>query len=533
MKMNSLLKALTGLFLLIAALGLNTQAQKGKQKELPPDFDKYVNKVLQTFEVPGLAIAVVKDGKVLLSKGYGIRELGTADAVDEHTLFPIASNSKAFTGTALALLVEEGKLEWDAPVIQYLPGFRLADPYVTKEISIRDLLVHRSGIAPYAGDLMQFPPTTFSREEIVHKLRFLPLTSSFRSTYAYDNVLYLVAAEVIKAVSGQEWEDFIRDRIFKKVGMNESISKFSEFHSASNKATSHAHVNGVLKKLDHFKEQGLGDVSNPAGGICSNVTDMAKWLITQLDSGKVQSGAKLFSPATTVELWSGVTPMPAYKVNPWIAPAETDMNSYALGFRIYNYRGEKMVTHGGKLDGFVSFVNMIPSLNAGIVVLTNQESSHAYRAIINHLVDYLIGKEPYDWIAGYRKEEDRRFQNIARVESQVASRKQLGSLPPLSLDNFTGNFFDAWYGDISVKKEGSKLIMRFEHSPLLVGDMEYYQYNTFIVKWRHRDLKADAYVTYNLDENGKITNIKMKAVSPATDVSYDFHDLNILPKAKK
>lgn len=508
---------------------LTLKAQNSKNSAVPADFDKYIAKVLETFEVPGMAVGIVKDGKVILNKGYGVREENSNTPVDSLTLFPIASNSKAFTATALALLVERGQLDWDEPVITYLPDFRLSNPYVTSELSVRDLLVHRSGIAPYAGDLLQFPPTTYTRSEVVHRLRYLPLNTSFRSTYAYDNVLYLVAAEVIKAVSGMDWEEFIKREIFDKVGMKNSLSRFSDFPRASNRASSHAHVDGTLKILKDFDERGLGDVSNPAGGIVSNVRDMSRWLVTQLDSGKTPSSERLFSPRATRELWTGVTPMPILKVNPWIEPAQTDFDSYGLGFRIYSYRNTKMVTHGGKLDGFVSFVNMVPDLGLGIVVLTNQESTNAYRAVINKILDFALGAEEFDWLQGFRKEEDQKFDRIKTVEREVSASRDSDSRPVLPLDAYTGRFQDPWYGDIDVTLKDGRLIMDFKHSPMLIGHLEFWQYNTFIVRWENRDLKADAFVTYFLDEQGKVKEIEMKAVSPATDVSYDFHDLNIKP----
>ena len=517
-----------GLLSTLLAVCLFVPASAQTKPQLPPDFDAFMHDVLKTFQVPGMAVGVVQDGKVILNAGYGVRELGKETPVDAHTLFPIASNSKAFTATALALLVEDGKLEWDAPVIQYLPDFRLSNSYVTEQLSVRDLLVHRSGIAPYAGDLMQFPPTDFTRKELVYRLRYLPLSTSFRSTYAYDNVLYLVAAEVIQAVSGKNWEEFIQDRIFQKLGMQESHAYLSKFHDAENKASSHAPVDGQVRVLHHFKEQGLGDISNPAGGINSNVHDMSKWLLTQLDSGRVGNGQTLFKPSTARELWTGVTPIPVPKVPEWMAPAQTDMNSYALGFRVYTYRGEKMVTHGGKLDGFVSFVNMVPAHNLGIVVLTNQESTNAYNTVINHLLDYYMGKPSFDWLSAYKRQEDLKFERIARIENQAQAEHNENSKPALPLSAYAGTYEDAWYGKVKITQEGDKLMMDFTHSPELKGDMEFWQYNTFVVRWRNRDLRADAYVTYDLDELGKIKRISMKAISPITDVSYDFHDLDLV-----
>ena len=188
----------------------------------PPKFDSYVAQVLQTFRVPGVAVAIVKDGKVVLARGYGVRKLGEPAAVDAQTRFGIASNTKVFTATAIAMLVEEGKLEWDAPVTRYLPGFAMYDPFVTHELTVRDLLVHRSGLGLGGGDLLWWPPSTYHRDEIARRIRYIKPATSFRSAYAYDNVLYLVAGQVIEAVSGTTWEDFIRSRISSRVGMTNS-----------------------------------------------------------------------------------------------------------------------------------------------------------------------------------------------------------------------------------------------------------------------------------------------------------------------
>src|SRR5213596_214881 len=216
---------------------------------VPRDFDAYVARVMRDFEVPGLAIAVVQDGRVLLAKGYGVRKLGDPAPVDDKTLFGIASNTKAFTATALGILVEEGKLRWDAPVIDYLPWFAMYDPYVTRELTIRDLLVHRSGLGLGAGDLLWWPTSTYDRKEIARRLRFIKPATSFRSAYAYDNVLYLVAGQLIEKVSGQSWEDFVRTRILQPVGMTGSTVRHSDAATSGNVATTHAEVDGVVKVI--------------------------------------------------------------------------------------------------------------------------------------------------------------------------------------------------------------------------------------------------------------------------------------------
>lgn len=521
--------------LILVLTAVSTQRVSGQDAQSPflGDLQHYVETVLNTFEVPGLSIAIVKDGVPVLTKGYGVKKLGGTESVDEHTLFPIASNTKAFTATALALLVEEGKLEWDKPVITYLPWFRMSDPYVTSQLTIRDLLVHRSGLAPYAGDLLWFPPTTFSREEIVRRIRWLPLATSFRSSYAYDNILYMVAGEVIEAVSWQQWEAFVESRILGPLGMDESITRFSKLIDQPNRSASHARFNGEVRIIHDFLERGLDDVTNPAGGIASNAVDMSQWLITQLDSGRVVGSGRLFDPRTTEELWTGVTPIPVRDVAEDLKPTQRNFHLYGLGFHISDYRSYKTVAHGGKLDGHVSRVMLVPDLKLGIIILTNQESTYAIYAILNHILDHYMGTSPFDWITPYKEHEKIRFARIEKTENQAVASRDTASQPSLPLPEYTGIFRDAWYGDVKITMEDGHLVMRFRHTPELVGDMEHWQYDTFIVRWRNRGLKADAYVVYSLKADGSIDRIKMKAVSPVTDVSYDFRHLLLKPVSEQ
>src|SRR5215468_9073680 len=280
------------LFLFAFCLVLSVSAQGVAQTSAPPDLDTYVARVLKEFEVPGLAIAIVKDGKVALIKGYGVRRLGESAPVDEQTLFGIASNTKAFTAAALAILVDEGKIRWDDPVTKHLPGFQMYDPYVTREMTVRDLLTHRSGLGLGAGDLLFFPPTTFSREEIIARLRYIKPATSFRSKYAYDNVLYLVAGQVVAAISGKSWDDFIKERIFAPLGMTSSNTSVKDLRPGGDFVSPHQKVEGRLQPVPYMNI----DNTAPAGAINSNVAEMAKWVITQLNEGAIARGdRRLFS----------------------------------------------------------------------------------------------------------------------------------------------------------------------------------------------------------------------------------------------
>jgi CubicO group peptidase (beta-lactamase class C family) len=494
----------------VICLGLITSAlaQAPVPGAAPPDLDTFVAQVMKAFDVPGLSVAIVKDGKVVVAKGYGVRKLGDPAPVDGKTRFGIASNTKVFTATALGLLVEEGKLRWDAPVVQYLPGFQMWDPYVTREITVRDLLVHRSGLGLGAGDLLWWPAT------------------SFRSAYAYDNVLYLIAGEVIEAVSGRSWEDFVAERILKKVGMTGSNVRHSDATGSGNVAVPHAEIDGTVRPIKPFDS----DNTNPAGGVNSSAEDMAKWVMVQLNEGALPDGTRLFSERTSRELMTIVTPLsvPA-SYPPEMAGLRMNFHGYALGLDVRDFRGRKMVTHTGGLPGYVSMVSMIPEAKLGVVVLTNQESGEAFDAISYHVLDCYLGFPATDWLGPYVKARAQAQARVAAAEKQATAARNTSSRPSLPPAQYAGTYNDAWYGDIEIANENGKLVMKFGHTPSLVGDLEHWQYDTFIVRWRDRELRADAYVTFSIDPDGRIDQAKMRAVSPATDFSFDFQDLLLRP----
>jgi CubicO group peptidase (beta-lactamase class C family) len=515
---------------LTAALAVLVASGAAAQRpSLPPGLDAYVTRTLETFGVPGVALAIVKDGRVLLARGYGIRRVGDTARVDARTRFGIASNTKAFTATALALLVEEGKIEWDAPVVRYLPWFALSDPYVTSQLTVRDLLTHRSGLGLGAGDLLWWPTSTYDRKEIARRLRYVPLETSLRSAYAYDNVLYTVAGEVIAAVSGRTWEQFVQERILTPLGMTHTTVLHSAAGDSGNVAATHAPVNGRPVVTPPM----LSDNTNPAGGINTGAEDIAQWLIVQLDSGRLATG-RLFSQRTAWQLWSVWIPIRPGTPPRELAPAQAYFMGYGLGFFIRDYRGRKMVTHTGGLPGYLSRVTLIPDLKLGVAVLTNSESGEAFEAITHRIVDHYLGAAPYDWISAYRTVQQRNDSAVAAEERRAAAARDTASRPSLSLGRYAGVYTDAWYGDVTITDEGGKLVMRFSATPEFVGDVEHWQYDTFIVRWRgrehfSRELKADAFITFQLDTDGRIEQAKMRAVSPATDFSFDFHHLLLKP----
>jgi len=491
------------------------------QFRLPRDLDAQITRAMRTFQVPGLAIAVVKDGQVVLAKGYGVRRLGDSARVDAHTLFQIASNTKAFTTASLAMLAEDGKLSWDDPVTRWLPWFALSDPWVTREFTIRDLLTHRSGLGLGAGDLVWWH-SNYSREDVVRHLRAAKPVTSFRSGYAYDNVLYIAAGLVIEAASGKKWEDFVRDRIFVPLGMTEANTSVTLFKPGDDVAFAHEVHGGKLQVVD----RDTVDNTAPAGGINANVTDLAKWMIAQLDSGRVGT-TRLWSPGRTREMWSPQTILPIGDPAPELLALRPNFSAYGLGWFLSDYRGHKIVWHTGGLTGMTSRTTLVPDQRLGVVILTNGESP-LFHAITYHILDDVFGAPATDWVGAFdavTRREEARGDSIVRAAS--AGRDSL-SQPSLPLASYTGIYHDALYGDAALALEGDHLVLRFSRSPAFTGDLSHWQYNTFKAHWRSPNLE-DAFVTFSLEPDGSIEHFEMAAVSPLADFSFDYQDLLFVP----
>ncbi len=499
--------------------------------------DRVVERARKEFDVPGIAVAIVKDGNVVLAKGYGVRKQGESAPVTAQSLFRIASNTKAFTTAALAMLVDQRRIAWDDAVTQHMPGFQLYDPYVTREMTIRDLLTHRSGLGLGAGDLMFFPPGDLGRDEIVKRLRFIKPATSFRSAYAYDNLLYIVAGQLIPAVTGRSWDDFVKERIFTPLGMTNTFTDVAALRKGKDVATPHNTLSG---KLEALPQEDM-DTSAPAGAIITCVEDLAKWMNLQLSGGTVGPAApagrtpRLFSPEQAREMWSAQTILPieelAKDAPAAFAATQPNFRAYGLGWDLRDYRGKRLVGHTGMLSGYVSRTALVPELKLGIVILTNQEVTAAHAAIANTVIDHYLGVPDADWVAAYSARLKSQRAEGEEAVKKAAGQRNPNTKPALPLASYAGRYRDAWYGDIRIEEHDGKLSIYFTHTADLAGDLEHWQYDTFVARWKNRTLDADAYVTFTLKPDGTIDEARMKAVSPLTDFSYDFHDLLFHPVA--
>jgi CubicO group peptidase (beta-lactamase class C family) len=488
------------------------------------EVDQLVEKAMKKFNVAGVAVAIVKDGKIVHEKGYGVKSVDSKQKVDQNTNFAIASNSKAFTVAALALLVEEGKLSWNDKVIKYIPEFRMYNEYVTGNFNVQDLLTHRSGLGLGAGDLMIFPDgSDFTVNDIIANLQYLKPVSAFRTKFDYDNLLYLVAGEIIARVSGMTWEAFVSKRIFEPLQMDNTFASIAAMKDKSNLSSPHSTVNGPIRALPNYKDM----VNGAAGGILSNVDDISAWMLVHLNKGKYgkELEKQLFTQASQREMWKihtvlDANPNPRYN---------SHFAGYGLGWGLTDLKGNLSVSHTGGLPGMLSKTILIPDLNLGVVVLTNTESGGGglFTAVTQTIVDSYLGLDDYNWIDKLNSNMESGNKKADSIVLQVWNTVASASNIPVKSEDYTGVYEDKWFGKVEVFMKGNQLWMKSYRSPKLNGPMSFYKANSFAIKWEYQDMNADAFAIFSLDEEGKAQSIKMKGISPEIDFSFDFQDLDL------
>jgi CubicO group peptidase (beta-lactamase class C family) len=495
------------------------------QNAPPADLDAYVARAMKTYEVPGIAVAIIKDGKLVLAKGYGVRKLGEPAPVDENTVFAIGSNTKAFTAAALATLVDEGKISWDDPVYERLKGFEMYDPYVSKEMRIRDLLCHRSGLGLGEGDLMFWPHTTFTREDVVYRVRFLKPASSFRTRFAYNNLMFVTAGQVVAEVSGKSWDDYVREKIFVPLGMKSTVTSPNAYRPGADWAFPHAKVDGQLKPLPFENLDNVG----PAGSIISSVADLSQWMLVQLNHGKmVNNDARLFSEKSGREMWSQQSIIPVNPGSEELKALRPHFAGYGMGWFLRDYKGRRLVGHDGGVAGFVTRVLLVPEENLGVVILTNAEEDYAYESILYHVLDAYLGGATQDYIASFKSVEDKEHKDAEETIQKAQQSRDANSKPSLPLGKYAGEYSDPWYGKVTIGQENGGLVLNFLRTEKGIADLQHWQYDTFKAHWRERTTE-DAFVTFALKPDGSIDHFKMVAVSPLADFSFDYQDLYFTP----
>ena len=467
------------------------------------EIDAYAEKAQKDWNVPGLAVAIVKDDKVVFAKGYGVRELGKPEKVDENTIFAIASNSKAFTTAALAILVDEKKIKWDDKVSQYLPEFQMSDAYVTRELTIRDLVSHRSGLGTFSGDLLWYE-SNFSTDEILRRVRFLKPTSSFRSAYGYQNLMFAAAGRIAEKVSGKSWSEFVRERILAPLGMNNTKTSIKEFKAGDNIAMPHNESGGAGLRVIHY---GNVDGAAAAAALNSSVTDVAKWLRLQLGRGKFE-GKQIFTPQQSWTMWQQYLAIPIGETS-WKNNPTRHFSGYGLGWFLNDYQGRKVVSHGGGLDGMISQTAMMPEENLGLVVLTNSETP-VNNIMQNKIFDVFVNAPKRDWSNEALERTKQEKVTQAEEDKKVLASRTANTKPSLALKDYAGTYASQ-LGDAVIAEENGKLVLRFPHAPNLTADLTHWHFDTFEIKWRPTTAYnfPRGWVTFTIDQNGKPDELKI------------------------
>jgi len=469
--------------------------------------DKYIREAVDTFEVPGLAVGVIKNGEILFTKGFGVKSNITKEAVDSKTLFGIASLSKAFTAAAIGMLVDDGKLNWKDRVIEHLPWFQLHDTYITKEVRIADLLSHRIGLATFDGDLLWYG-TDYKREEIVKRIRELPIKNGLGDKYGYQNVMFIVAGEVIKAATGKTWEEFIQERIFNPLGMDNSTLTNSVFSDDYNFAS--PHKKGMVLDFSNY------DNSGPAASINSCVDDMLKWCQFWIDKGMVDTTC-LLTEKSYYTITKSYMPINAGK---GIEIGGTHFITTGLGWFLRDYAGRKVLTHGGGLPGFLSRITVVPEDSLGIVVFQNDEQP-VYKDIAKKILDIMISKKEEDYVAESLDRMKIYKERTEKRKKERAKSRIKDTMPSFHLERYVGFYTDRMYGEAEIKLEDDTLkLTLLPTKELFTSKLTHWHFDTFRIKFNDPFL-PEGFVTFNKNSKGKITDFAIDLPNP------DFHFYNL------
>jgi len=472
-----------------------------RSEEMLAQLDGYISRSMQDWRIPGLAVAIVKDDATVLERGYGVCGIATPQAVNEHTIFAIGSNTKAFTVTALGLLVQAGKIAWDDPVIKYLPGFQMFDPYVTREITIRDLLCHRSGLSTWGGDLLAYG-SSFTRDEVVDRVRFVPPAFSFRSGFGYSNFMFITAGQIIPAVTGLSWDDFVKQRLFEPLGMTRTTTSIHNLEGIPNVAAPHDDIGGSICALPYRNVDNIG----PSGGINSTVHDLTHWLRLQLSNG-TYADQTIVTEAIIEETRTPHTPIRIPPAGRKLIPTR-HFYAYGLGWFLMDYQGRLVVSHGGAVDGMLSRVVLVPEAQLGLVILTNHLSHNFDLALALHVADAYLDAPSTAWNQRCLDQfRDSTVQHVEQKKKVLEARKSAG--PTLALHDYAGDYLSPTCGAATICERDGKMILQLAIHPAITGELEHWHFDTFLCKWTD-PVFDQSLIPFILDGQGVITEFRLK-----------------------
>lgn len=514
--------------ILLLAVFASSVASAAAESVSTERIDALARRTIDELSLTGLSLTVVTDDEVLFQESYGLRDIVTKEKVGEDTLFPFGSIGKAFTTTALAMLVDEGKLDWDDPVKNFIPEFEMSDPYITNEFSVRDLLTHRSGLPLGAGDLLFVPDGDADIAGILAAIKHIPPETSFRSEFAYDNLMYILAGEVVSRVEGRPWADVIRSRLFRPLDMDDCRALPSRAAQARNTVTQHSRAPGSKAATRLDPRYILSDSTAPAGGISCSIRDLSKWAQFWLNEGKAPSGKRLISNTQLKELWTGVTPTRTRSDLAKLAGSHFSL--YALGWSLSDFHGELLVSHGGGVLGAVAYFALLPEQNIAAFATANDFVPGLQALPLQILSEYVAPEAEADFIASASARYEQ-YRTTAQKDAghNEDAAPETAAEPVRPLPAYVGEYVDPWYGKARVEMREGRLFLDMGRSEALDAPLIPVDEDTFLARWPDRSLNADAYVMFALEE-GSVVAMTMKAVSDTTDFSFDFHDLKFVKR---
>ena len=500
------MKQIIFLFILVFGTSVFTQSQNTDLQKL----DAYIEKASKDWGIPGMSVAIVKDGEIVFSKGYGVLEAGKPEKPDGNTLYAIASNSKAFTSAIIAMLVQEGKINWDDKVQKYLPYFEMYDSFVSRETTIKDLLCHRVGLGTFSGDVIWYK-SDLTSEEIIKRLKYLPNKFNFRDGFGYSNAMYITAGEVIKTVTGKTWGQNVQERILDPINMERTVYSLSKLKEKGNFATPHAFEEDKNIPIPYVNWEEIGAL----GGIISSVNDMGKWMIFNMNNGIIGKDT-LLTPESRNIIWKMHNTFNVDLTKP--NDFNTHFGGYGLGWGIADFHGRLRVSHGGGFDGMISEVTMIPDEKLGVVVLTNGMNAPT-TAVTNYVLNAFLGLKEKDWSAEMLEKNEKRQAEDTRISVRNEMRVT-GTKPSLPLEKYAGKYMAPIYGKIEVKLENGNLRLYFEHTPELSATLEHWHYDVWKINWD----KTQAWFTFgtvkfNMTNNLEITGMDFDV--PNNDIFFE------------
>jgi len=492
--------------LAITATGM---AQDRELSRTIEKLDEFYKRAVQEWNVPGMAVAIVKDDSVVLAKGYGLKNINTGEEVNASTLFPIASITKSFTAAGLGILVDEAKISWNDKVRQYLPWFEIINPHVSSNMNIRDLLSHRSGLKTFSGDLLWYG-TDYSREEVVRRAKHLQPAYGFREHYGYSNIMFITAGEIIEVVSGMSWDEFMEEHFFEPLNMERTVTSIDELKDMPDVTTPHTTFDGKTITIDFLNWDNIGG----AGAIISSVDEMTAWLELNLNKG-IYKGDTIFSEEVTREMWK---PHTIQNVSPFSLAffPSTHFKAYGLGWAMFDYHGKKVVNHSGGYDGIISQMALVPEEDLGMIFLTNK-NAYLILPTMYQTLDAFLTDDSTDWSQALQPIKQYMDRQEEAREKELEEQRVEGTTPSLAAEDYTGRYKDEMYGEAKVFLEDEELMLQFMPAMKFKGELKHYHYDVYTVEFKEFPSLPEGLATFTLNSKGKVDKLVINVPNPDFD----------------